>query len=332
MTLPIEKITPDRNNLVKLVRQWGDVNTDGILDASCQFFTTPDIEGLIGYRIESGNAVIFGDPVCATKDQSQLAQAFQQFCLEQALGIVYIIASEAFSQRTSHDPSTVLIEFGVTFTLNPCHNPINLTGSKSALLRKKLRHAAHEGITFTEYITEDKSVEIALEKISTAWQKERQGPQIFLTHPTLFNDRIGKRWFYALQSGEIIGFLILNELKRYHGWLLNNVMLNKDAANGVSELLVISTLQVLEKEGCQSVTIGPVPRKKLGEIRGLSRFSALITQGIYHLSKTFFNLGGHELFWEKFQPTRQASYLLFPNNNLSFKSIKAIMRALNAQT
>jgi lysylphosphatidylglycerol synthetase-like protein (DUF2156 family) len=122
---------------------------------------------------------------------------------------------------------------------------------------------------------------------------------------------------------------MLNELQSHNGWLLNNVMITKDAPHGVSELLVISTLQALAKENCQSVTVGPVPGKQLGRISGLGRFSETITRCIYWIAKKFFHLGGHEAFWEKFQPTTYSSYLLFPEKNLSFSSVKALLQALN---
>ena len=324
--------TLDRKTLVSLVRQWGHVSTDGILASTCQIFTHPDIQGLIGYRVESNNAVIFGDPLCAVEDKPALANAFQKFCMDNNLGVVYLIASEEFANWASQCLTSKLIEFGTTFTLNPCDNPIKLSNSKSALLRKKVKRAQHEGILISEYLGDNASIEKTLEDVATAWQKGRKGPQIYLCHPTLFNDRLGKRWFYAKQGERIIGLLILNELKQKKGWLLNNVMITKEAPNCVSELLVISALQTLEKENCQFVIIGPVPRKFLGKIIGVNGFLKLILQVIYQFAKAIFNLGGHEIFWEKFQPKTQAAYLIFPQNNLSFSSIRAIIKALNAHT
>jgi len=324
-----EKQFLDRKKLVNLVRKWGDVNTDGILDFTCRIFCDPRIEGLIGYRIESGNAVVFGDPVCAEADKPELAKAFQQFCRAQKVGVVYIITSEEFANWAAQNLGSVLIEFGEKFVLNPLNNPAERTGSKAILVRKKVKHALREGALVEEYSGDDPDIEKAIEEVATTWQKARRGPQVYLAHFTLFNDRAGKRWFYAKQGEKIVGILILNELQSHNGWLLNNVMITKDAPHGTSELLVISTLRVLEKENCQSVTIGPVPGKQLGKIRGLGIFSETITGWIYRIAKKFFHLDGHEAFWEKFQPTTYSSYLLFPEKNLSFSSIKALLKALN---
>jgi hypothetical protein len=85
----------------------------------------------------------------------------------------------------------------------------------------------------------------------------------------------------------------------------------------------------LEKENCQSVIIGPVPSKKLGKISGLGSFSEIITKWAYKFAKKVFNLGGHDVFWGKFQPTIYSSFLLFPENNLSISSVRALLKALN---
>jgi lysylphosphatidylglycerol synthetase-like protein (DUF2156 family) len=146
----------------------------------------------------------------------------------------------------------------------------------------------------------------------------------------VFEDRLGKRWFYAQKDTQIVGILILSQLQSTNGWLLNNVLITKDAPNGISELLVISMLQILSKEDCQSVTAGPVPAFQLGEINGLNCFSAKLARGIYKIAKHIFHLSGREAFWKKFQPETLPSYLLFPDRNLSYTSIKSLLKALNA--
>jgi len=90
---------------------------------TCHIFCDPRIEGLISYRIESGNAVVFGGPVCAAADKPELAKAFQQFCREQKIEVVYIITSEEFANRAAQNLGSVLIEFGEKIVFNPLNNP-----------------------------------------------------------------------------------------------------------------------------------------------------------------------------------------------------------------
>ena len=320
----------DRQTIVNLVRKWGDVNTEGLLSSTCQFFSAPLIEGFIGYRLEKGNAVVFGDPVCAPADKPILATAFQQHCRRKKIGVVYLIVSEDFSRWASLNLNAVLIEFGEKFILNPLSNPIDHTGPKAVLVRNRVKHALREGTSVQEYSGDNPDIENTLQAVATSWQKERQGPQVYLADFKVFEDRLGKRWFYAQKDTQIVGILILSQLQSTNGWLLNNVLITKDAPNGISELLVISMLQILSKEDCQSVTAGPVPAFQLGEINGLNCFSAKLARGIYKIAKHIFHLSGREAFWKKFQPETLPSYLLFPDRNLSYTSIKSLLKALNA--
>ena len=210
----------NRHELVSFVRKWGDVNTEGLLSSTCQYYTKPNIEGFIGYRIEAGNAVVYGDPVCQITDKSTLANAFQQHCRKQQLGVVYIIASAEFSHWAAQNQNAVLIEFGKKFLLNPQINPADQVGPKAGLVRNRVNHALNEKTYVLEYCNDNPSLEKTLQDIASTWQQKRQGPQIYLADFTLFNDREGKRWFYAKKDEIIVGILLLSKIKSTNGWLI----------------------------------------------------------------------------------------------------------------
>ena len=329
MTLSLNQYQISRQDLVLMLRQWGGVNSGGILDDNCLYFNHQAIPGLIGYRLVTKVAVVLGDPVCAPEYKEALALAFHDFCANEQLDVIYIMTSEDFALWAQQKLTPVLIEFGATLFLNPADNPYHHPGSQSKALRKKVHNCLHKGVTIKEYKGDDIRIETAITEIVNTWKNARKGPQIHLCQPSPFKDRIGKRWFYAEQDEQIIGSLILNELKVDNSWLLNNVMIKENSPNGLSELLVISTLNVLEAEGCNSVTIGPIPKNQLGKIIGLNSFISVIPKIIYKASQYFFNLSGHETFWEKFQPRQQGSYLIFPHQNISYTAIKAIIYALH---
>lgn len=315
----------DRPQLIELVRKWAEVNTDGILDKTTQTFSVPQIEGVIGYRVELSNAVVYGDPVCAPTDKLALAKEFERYCQNRNMRVIYIIVSEEFAYLALKHLSFSLIEFGRKFTLDP----LKYVDSKTTLLRKKVRQSSAKGIEILEYTGHDSQIEQSIEEVASAWLQSRKGIQIYLATPSLFDDRLGKRWFYAKQEGKIIGFALLNELQSHRGWLLNNVMVAKGSPSGVSEHLVVSALQALEKEQCRSVIIGPVPAKTLGKIMGLNQTLVLIAGWTFKVLRKTCRLDGHEIFWEKFEPEVKSSYLLFPKNRFRPSSVIALLRALN---
>ncbi len=325
-----DQIPSQRSTRLELVRKWADVNTDALLEEDCHSFSIPEIEGFIGYKIASKNAVVFGDPVCSPRDKAALALAFDEDCKRKNLGVVYTIVSQDFAQWASVNLSAVMIEFGIKFVFDPRHNPAQKTGSNGVLVRKKVKQALKDGVVVKEYLGHDPKIEKQIEEVADIWLKKRHGPQIYLAGVTLFKDRLGKRWFYACKGDRILGFLLINEVQSQKGWLLNNVMMTPDSSKGLSELLIISTLETLDQEGCRFVLAGPVPLKDLGIIVGLGKVANSIIRFVFKIAKYFFNLEGHATFWNKFQPQYQSSFLLFPHKNLRASSIKAIFQALNA--
>lgn len=319
----------DRERIVSLVRKWGNVNTDGLLDEGNFFFSTPEVDGFIGYKVASANAIVCGDPVCAPEDRSPLAKAFDHECSKNNLGVVYTIVSEEFAHWATENLSAIGIEFGMKFLLDPRDNPTKSKGSKAVLVRKKVKQALKDGAVVKEYSGGSTQIERQIEGVAEEWVRNRKGMQIYLCQVALFQDCNGKRWFYAEKEGTIVGILLLNELKAKEGWLLNNVMITQDAPKGLSELLVISALEALEREGCHYVLVGPVPSKELGNITGIGRMGANFARLLFRGAKHIFPLDGHVAFWDKFMPQTESSYLVFPHKNLGFSSLKALMQALN---
>lgn len=318
-------------NRVILVRKWADTNTDALLESKTETFSIPSVDGLIGYRIEAKNAIVYGDPVCAPKDKGILAKAFQDKCSKQNLGVVYTIVSESFAKWGVQELNGSSIEFGKRFILNPLNHSFHQTGEKASLARRKMRHALKEGATVFEYTEEDLKVKKQMEEAAENWKQTRHGFQVHFSNFHLFENRLGKRWFYAKYNDSVVGFLVLNQLQAYQGWLLNHVMMTKEAPHGTTELLVITALQTLEKENCHFVLAGPIPSRQLGKMEGLNLFTKLFAKGVYKAAQILLNLDRHQSFWEKFQPQEEGSYLLFPQKNLNVSSISSLLKAYNTE-
>lgn len=321
--LPLDQ----RKQVVKQVRLWGDLNTDAILDSTCKIFSVPTIEGFIGYRIEGHCAVVFGHPVCSAEDQEKLLDAFRHHCDELKLPIIYAILSEKLAASHIVHHQRISIQFGHKLILRPNDDPLKKTGSKATLVRKKVKHALNEGTVIEEYTNHDATLEKEMEEIGNFWLNARHGPQVFIAHLHFFNDREGKRWFYAKHNDKIVGFLILNKVQASSGWLLNNLIISPKAPHGSSELLVTSTLKTLENEASNTVIVGPVTTTQIHHIDGLGTFSSWLVRIIFKAVVKIFRLDGQRVFWEKFQPELEPSYIIF--DKINFKTLKALMRAMN---
>lgn len=325
-TCTVSTQVPD---LIDIVRRWGGSTVDAVLDPHCRIFQTPGIEGVIGYKQELDCAIVFGDPLSSPENKMPLARAFKRYCLEKNWNSIYIIASKDFADQYRAEEDVALFKYGEELYLDPHDNPINKTGVHASLVRRKTRHATREGVTIQEYSGSDEEVEKQIEQVGLSWLKGREGPQIHISNVHLFENRMGKRWFYALKEQKIIGVVLLNELKAHQGWLLNHLMPIPGASNGTPELLIVSVLNQLAKESCKYITFGSVPAQKLDEVNGLGWASTYFAKLCYAMASRIFYLEGRGMFWRKFMPESKPCYLLFSNPRLSLKDLRALMRALN---
>jgi lysylphosphatidylglycerol synthetase-like protein (DUF2156 family) len=318
-----------REAIVDCVRRFGGSCTDAILDETTVIYTTPTVDGLIGYRLENSCAVVYGDPVCSLADRETLVAHFHRYCVEQGLSIVYIATTGSFARWAHPRYCGGLIQFGAEVTLNPHDNPQAQTGTRASLVRRKVRHAIKEGAVIRELRASDPELEAQLEQVRREWLQARQGLQIHISNTPLFTDRLGKRWFYTQQGDRVTGVVVLSQLQSRNGWLLNHLMQTSDAVGGTPEILVCTALDTVAQENCDYVTFGTVTTPELGEIIGLSKISTWASRHIYRRAVQLFQLANRQKFWEKFHPQAEPLYLLFNRRTIRLRELYALTRALN---
>lgn len=315
--------------IAEYVKRWGCSASIALLDPDCEIFKTPEIDGLIGYRTKGRHVFVFGDPVCNPAAKSKLAKAFDEYCKNQKKNIVYTQISDQFGTWALEFYKGALIEIGEELYVNPDENPME--GSEARMLRKKVNHAIHEGTIVEEYTDIDPKKENAMEDVKHAWLKSRKGPQIFLSHIHLFENRTGKRWFYAKQGDKIVGLSLLNKIDSKQGWVLNQSLTTPDAPHGTTELLVTSILNQLRNEKCHYLTFGVVPSSEIKNISGLNKFSSWLAKKAFKSAIWVFRLNGKRVYWQKYKPNFDKSHILFTKQNVGFCDIINLLCSLNAR-
>lgn len=326
---PKKTSAPHSPSKLELIRLWGGLASNAILDPSTQIFTTPGVTGLIGYKLESKAAVALGDPVCAPKDIPALVSAFHKYCSDLNLDIIYVTTTKSFTDWAMQHVTKSLVEYGAEVIIDPANDPKSHSGSNARVVRRKTRHAETEGVKIFEYHGNNPSLEEGMIAVSKAWLKGRSGPQIYLSDIDLFNDKTGKRWIYAAIDTKIIGVAELNRLESQNGWLLNHLMIIPKAPNGTPESLVMGCIEILRQEGCRYLSAGSVPGDSLGAIIGPSKLTTWFTRTIFKAIKIIFKLTGRIKFWEKYEPEFRPSYLLFTQDHIRFRDVWAIIRSMH---
>lgn len=321
-----------REQVVELVRRFAGATSDAILDSSMQLFTQEGIEGFVSYRLEAQVAVVFGEPTCRDADKPHLAQAFHEAMQKLSKNVIYITASQKFSDWAIQNVSSTMMEMGEELFLDPMKSPEKEPGPLGSLVRRKTKRALREGVSVEEYQGSHVELEEEIERVGEVWLNHRKGTQFHISNVHLFEDRSGKRWFYAKQENRLVGVVTINRLEAQEGWLLNHLMTVPDAPIGTSELLIISVLDVLRKEGCRSVTVGSATSKKLGKIVGMNPLFCLLARVLFQFGRKLGQLDGLSMFWSKFQPRRQSTFLLFGRRWIGARELVAIKRSISSKS
>jgi lysylphosphatidylglycerol synthetase-like protein (DUF2156 family) len=319
----------DTTEIANYVKRWGSSASIALLDPTCSIFKTSNVDGLIGYQTKGKLAFVTGDPVCDASAQENLSKAFEDFCSEKKLTVVYTQISENFANNEYQKHKGALLEVGYDLYVDPRNDPT--IGNDSRMLRKKVHRAQNEGVKFHEYRGDDPTIEKSMEEAKSAWLKGRKGPQIFLSHVYLFTNRIAKRWFYATKGDKIVGVIMLNRLDAKSGWLINFLMATPDAPVGTTEFLVVSLLEALRREDCSYLAFGVTPSPKINKIIGLNKFSSWLARAAFKGTKWFFHLDNRRIFWEKFKPKGDKSHVLFIKQDIGLKDVFSYLKALNAR-
>jgi lysylphosphatidylglycerol synthetase-like protein (DUF2156 family) len=320
----------DRARVVRLVRTWGGANSAAVLDSRTDLFVPDQIEGLIGFRRAPGVAVVFGDPVCAPEERERIVGLFHQQCAREGRSIVYLCASDEFQrQAVAKGWCAISLEYGEELTLTAQVDPRARTGVDASLVRRKVRHAQKEQVEVREYVGDDPHIEAQIERVGLRWSAARKGPQIHISHLEPFADREGRRWFAAFRADQIVGALVMNEVRSLRGWAFNHLLIDPDAPGGVPESLVVMALDRLRAEGHELVTFGAVPNGHLGAIHGLPSWMAHLLRCAFPWMTRWLPIHGRKKFVEKFGPQASPSYLLFSRSWIGLTEVLGLMRSMN---
>lgn len=319
-----------QHSIADYIARWGNSASIALLDPTCKIFSMPSIEGIIGYRIESNNIIVFGDPLCAPEHVADLALAFYTQFHDTVNNIIYVSSSQDFTDLSLKTNFKAAIGVGYEIILDPTHDPREGTGKKASLLRGKYNQAVRYGVTVHEYTEYDADVEEAINNVGETWIKSRKGLQMYSHHVDIFVHREHKRYFYAKHEDIIVAVLMLNRLNAYQGWVLSFLMVLQEAPKGTSELILIFALDVLRKESCTFFSIGMVPISHLNPITGLGFFTTWFAKNVYAAAKRAFGFGERHRYWKKFHPTIQTSYLVLAKPKIGVGGVLGIMRAFNA--
>ena len=327
----IKHINKPPSSIVELVRHYGGPVSHAALNPKLSLFQTPDIEGFIGFQLINRCAVVQGDPVCASEYKAALADTFASHCTNNGWSFLYTSVTadmHTYAKERGH----ATMQFADLLIADPQVDPE--LGHQSHHLRQHLNNTRRSGIKVREFFAEKNPnvlLEAQIAETCEQWLKARHGLQMYLGHPRLFDDRLGRRWFIAEHNDGIVGLLSMLDISCFECHHLINLVFSSPAAPlYTNELMIATALQALRREHVKAVCLGVGPLELLGQIEGCQVITEFLSRRLYRFASKMLNLQGRSAFWDKFHITaKEPMYLIFQSSHIGIREIYALFRAFN---
>lgn len=324
--------------LEELVERFGKVSHMGILDKSYTFFVTRAHDAALYFKVYDRVAVVGGDPLCEPEKFDSMLDEFAAYRKGFGWGIAFLGATSGFAEYAARNRSWVTMHFGVERVLNPLTNPILLeTGAGKRIISKSkelLRKNVSLGIYIPKY-RPDSLLQEQLVSIYTDWCADRNDKPIVQAYMTILDPFAIPELMVTIYTrdadGKLCGFAALRKI--INGYHLDPYVATKDAPRGISELLILSAMSLLQQVDISYLSLGFEPSAELGEITGMPKPAQTLTRSVHRRAYRGLPIGGKQGFFDKFHPDNAQQsdlYLIIPTRGIPRpKHMKALMHTAN---
>ncbi|KAJ5780804.1 hypothetical protein N7457_005964 [Penicillium paradoxum] len=310
----------------RLAAQHGRVAHMGILDHSYRFFVNKSRTAALSFKVQNGVAVIGGDPLCSTDEIPELLEEFREYRLRYNWSIAFMGASESFLHDYAHPNGWTTIRFGIERVLNPQTNDVLLENSGKRMItqNRQLLNPNKGGNTLGVYAPAihgtNPHLQTELIAIYDAWRAERNcsaSPQAFITVYDPFALPTLMTFIYTRNADKIVnGFAALRHLGS-GGYHVDPCIAAPGSAKGISDLLLIAAMALLNRAGVSYLGFGFEPLHALGseDVIGMPSPFERFTRDLYSRAFQRLPIGGKKAYHDKLRPDStqdSALYLVFP--------------------
>jgi phosphatidylglycerol lysyltransferase len=275
----------------------------------------PSRNSVIAYQVHSGVAIALSDPIAPPSEKREALAAWAE-ASEKAGLVPSVFGASDFCRR--HMPPTwraLQIAEDTIVTLPG----LTFTGKRWNTVRTALNRAAREGITFrlTTLSSEPKTVRRQLDAISEQWVGDKGLPEMRFTLGSI-DEALDPEVRLALAEtadGRVDGFLswlpIYGGDGRMTGWTLDLMRRRDGGFPPVMEFLIASSAEAFRDEGAQILSLSGAPLAH-SEPSEEGLIEKLLDQ-IGAALEPVYGFRSLHRFKQKFNPSAQPLYLLFPH-------------------
>ncbi|CZR68231.1 uncharacterized protein PAC_18130 [Phialocephala subalpina] len=323
-----------------LTDSYGRVSHMGILDGSYSFFVTSALNAALCFKVKDHVCLVGGDPLCPEELFSELLDQFAKFRRKHNWGIIFIGASDTFASYAREQKWTT-IQFGNERVLNPVTNPVIQEKTQKRIIsqNRQLLNPSKGAITLGIYnpsVLKDSELQAKLVAVYDAWREARNNsgdPQAFITVFDPFAITGLMTYVYTMdRMGTPNGFAALRRIGANNGFHLDPYIAHPSAPRGISDLLVFSSMALLNAAGCTYLSLGYEPLTESGEIFGMPKWIQNLTRKTHKSVYGGLKVSGKKGYYDKWCPDEEQKtglHLIFPAGTPGVQDIVAVMHFAN---
>jgi lysylphosphatidylglycerol synthetase-like protein (DUF2156 family) len=305
----------------RLIGQYGRMTHMGVRDHSYHFYLNYARTGVISYRLLNKVAVISGDPISPLCLYEDVLSEFKQYCKSQRWQYA-ITGGSADMLAVAKSLGWTSVHYARERSLNTSTNPVLLGAEGKRIIsqcKQLIKKDTHLEIYCPMY-GRDPAIESEITSLYESWRADRnttRSVQAFVTVFDLFALHRLMVFIYTRDptNNTITGFAALRKMK--DGYHVDPLIARPDAARGIVDLLLISSMSFLREAGIERLVLGVEPLDELGEISGMSRALEHLTRKSHQIVSAELPLGGKKGFNDRFRPDEgleEQLYILYPNS------------------
>jgi lysylphosphatidylglycerol synthetase-like protein (DUF2156 family) len=227
-------------------------------------------------------------------------QEFIDHCREEKTPFIQICCREPYTAAVKDlDLSSFLIGQDFIFDATT-YAP---KGGRAKPARWAGNRAIRSGVLVKEYDPcnqPDPALEAALQAVAQRWMNEISRFTPHLTNLNIFENRACKRYFYAEFGGVPVAMIVCLPIYGQQGYLLEDVIRDPAAPYGSIELITLTILDSLKKNGWKMATFGISPSL---DTTGLTGATLVFAKTAMRLADRMFRLRQLYHFRKKFHAT-----------------------------
>jgi phosphatidylglycerol lysyltransferase len=323
-------MSDDRARLLELVRQHGrNLHSFMVLEPGLSLWFDATRDAAVAYAAHGGYWVAVGSPLCAVERIDAVTRAFSEAAQHAGQRAAFFGVSERFVGQLGQGFDA--LQVGQQPLWRPSAWPEVVRRAEK--LRNRLRRAEKLGVSVRQALPAELAARTklrsAMEAMVARWTQARALPPMgFMVTVELFAHAEARRYFIAQSaSGKPVGFAVAVPIFGLEGWLIEDLVVDRDAPAGSTEALIDAAMRALAD--ATTVSLGmvvlaglsaPVETQRHPILTGLIRLAGRVTGWAYGFE-------GLLRFRQKLRPERWENVYVVAPGGVSWLTLRAVLMA-----